>query len=106
MPGVSKATFIKGTRAVVKGSIRDGRDPFLRIVRVVAKGAHRFARRLDIGSASKSLVEGDFGCICVCVYGEALAGAQCKPGSDIDRVMAELQEIVAGALNIVGGDEA
>lgn len=106
IPGVRKATFIQGSRALVKGAIRDGRDPFLRIVRVVAKAAHRFARRLDIGSANKTVIEGtEFGHICVCVYGEALAGAQCDRGADLDRVMAELQEIVAGALHLVGGGE-
>jgi tetratricopeptide (TPR) repeat protein len=106
LAGVRKATFIKGSRALVKGAIRDGRDPFLRVVRVVAKAAHRFTRRLDIGSASKTVVDGDFGHICVCVYGDALAGAQCDRGADLERVMAELQEIVAGALYLVGGGEA
>ena len=105
LAGVRKATFIKGSRALVKGAIRDGKDPFLRVVRVVAKAAHRFARRLDIGSASKTVVEGDFGQICICVYGDALAGAQCDRGADLEAVMAELQEIVAGALHMVGGDE-
>jgi predicted regulator of Ras-like GTPase activity (Roadblock/LC7/MglB family) len=104
--GVRKATFIKGTRAVVKGSIRDGKDPFLRVVRVLAKAAHRFARRMDIGNASKTTIAGDFGHICICVYGEALAGAQCDPGTNLDNVMAELQEIVAGALHIIGEKEA
>ena len=93
-----KATYIRGSRALVKGAIRDGRDPFLRVVRVVAKAAHRFARRLDIGSASKSVVDGDFGHICVCVYGEVIAGVQCEAGTDLETVLAELQEIVAGSL--------
>ncbi|MBL8751522.1 MAG: tetratricopeptide repeat protein [Planctomycetes bacterium] len=106
IPGVRKATFIQGSRALVKGAIRDGRDPFLRVVRVVAKAAHRFTRRLDIGSANKTVLEGDFGRICICVYGEALAGAQCDANADLDRVLAELQEIVAGALHLVGGNEA
>ena len=101
LEGVEKATFIRGSKAMVKGAIRDGRDPFLRIVRVTAKAAHRFARRLDIGSASKTVVEGDFGRICICVYGEALAAAQCRANADIDRVLGELQEIVAGALHAV-----
>lgn len=103
--GVRKATFIQGSRALVKGAIRDGKDPFLRVVRVVAKAAHRFARRLDVGSANKTVLEGDFGHICICVYGEALAGAQCDRGADLERIMAELQEIVAGALHSVGGSE-
>jgi predicted regulator of Ras-like GTPase activity (Roadblock/LC7/MglB family) len=100
LPGVTKATFIRGSRALVKGAIRDGKDPFLRVARVVAKAAHRFARRLDIGTANKSVVEGPFGHICVCVYGEALAAAQCDDGADLATVMAELQEIVAGALHV------
>jgi tetratricopeptide (TPR) repeat protein len=96
--GVRKAAYIKGSRALVKGAIRDGKDPFLRVVRVVAKAAHRFARRLDIGSASKSVVDGPFGHICICVYGEVLAGVQCDAGTDLEVVLAELQEIVAGSL--------
>jgi hypothetical protein len=99
LPGVRKATFIRGSKALVKGAIRDGRDPFLRVVRVVAKAAHRFARRLDIGSANKTIVDGPFGHICTCVYGEALAAAQCDEGTDLVQVMSELQEIVAGALH-------
>lgn len=106
LPGVRKATYIKGSRALVKGAIRDGRDPFLRVVRVVAKAAHRFARRLDIGSANKSVVDGDFGHICVCVYGEVLAGVQCDRGTDLDAVLAELQEIVAGSLYSTGAHDA
>jgi predicted regulator of Ras-like GTPase activity (Roadblock/LC7/MglB family) len=100
--GVRKATFIRGSKALVKGAIRDGRDPFLRVVRVVAKAAHRFARRLDIGSANKTIVDGPFGHICICVYGEALAAAQCDEDTDLVRVMAELQEIVASALHTTG----
>lgn len=106
IPGVQKAAYIKGTRALVKGSIRNGRDPFLRIVRVVAKAAYRFGRRLDIGNACKNVVDGDFGHICVCVYGEVLAGVQCEAGTDVDLVLAELQEIVAGSLSSTrGGDQ-
>ncbi|MFK7742414.1 MAG: tetratricopeptide repeat protein [Planctomycetota bacterium] len=101
LKGVEKATFIRGSKAMVKGAIEDGKDPFLRVVRVTAKSAHRFARRLDIGNASKTIVEGAFGSICICVYGEALAAAQCAKGGEVDRVMTELQEIVAGALHAV-----
>jgi tetratricopeptide (TPR) repeat protein len=104
--GVVKATYIKGTRALVKGAIRDGRDPFLRVARVVAKTAHRFARRLDIGACSKTVVDGDFGHICVCVYGEVLAAVQCNRGTDLEHVLAELQEIVAGSLYATGVNEA
>ncbi len=101
--GVTKATFIHGSKAMVKGDISDGRDSFLRIVRVTAKAAYRFARRLDIGSASKTVVEGDFGRICICVFGEALAAAQCDDSCDVDMVQLELQGLVAGALHAVEG---
>lgn len=103
LAGVRKATFIRGSKALVKGAIRDGRDPFLRVVRVVAKAAHRFAKRLDIGSANKTVVDGPFGHVCICVYGEALAAVQCDEGTDLTQVMAELQEIVAGALHAAEG---
>jgi tetratricopeptide (TPR) repeat protein len=96
--GVTKAAFIRGSKALVKGDIRDGRDAFLRVARVVAKAAQRFSRRLDLGTANKTVVEGPFGVVCVCVYGDSLAVAQCVAGSDVDQVLVELQEIVAGAL--------
>lgn len=101
LPGVQKATFIRGSKAMVKGAIQDGKDPFLRVVRVTAKSAHRFARRLDIGNASKTIIEGPFGRICICVYGEALAAVQCDADCDLEQVMGELQEVVAGALHAV-----
>lgn len=106
MRGVRKATFIKGSKALVKGEIKDGRDPFLRIVRVIAKSAHRFARRLDIGNASKSIVDVDGGHVCVCVYGDVLAAVLCDRKTELDAVVAELQEIVAGALYAAEGSEA
>ncbi|MBM3975203.1 MAG: hypothetical protein FJ301_14005 [Planctomycetes bacterium] len=96
--GVAKAAFIRGSKALVKGDIRDGRDAFLRVARVVAKAGQRFSRRLDLGTANKTVVEGPFGVVCVCVYGDSLAAAQCKEGADVDRVLLELQEIVAGVL--------
>ena len=102
MPGVRKATYIKGTRALVKGEIRDGKDSFLRVVRVVAKAGHRFSRRLDIGSFKKGVLEGPFGTICICVFGEVLAAVQCDEECDIDQVLAELQEIVASSLYAMG----
>ncbi len=100
LPGVTKAAFIRGAKALVKGAIRDGKDSFLRASRVVARAAHRFARKVDIGSASKTIVEGPFGRICVCAYGDALAAALCDARADATQVMAELQEIVAGALAV------
>jgi hypothetical protein len=99
--GVVKATFIRGSKAMVKGEIADGRDPFLRVVRVTAKAAHRFARRVDLGNAAKTVLEGDFGRICVCVYGEALAAAQVTAQAESALVLEELQELVAGALHPV-----
>lgn len=99
--GVQKAAFIRGSKAVVKGEIKSARDPFLRIVRVTAKAAHRFARRLDIGNASKTVVEGKYGRICICVFGEVLAAALCDDACDVEQVLSELQELVAGALHAV-----
>lgn len=102
LPGVKKATYIKGSRALVKGEIRDGRDPFLRVVRVVAKAAQRFARRMDIGNANKNVLAGPFGQICICAYGEVVAAVQCDSKAQIDRVLADLQELVAGSLYMAG----
>ncbi len=102
LPGVRKATYIKGTRALVKGDIKDGKDPFLRVVRVVAKAGHRFSRRLDIGSLKKGVLQGPFGNVCLCVFGEVLAAVQCDAGSDVDQILAELQEIVASSLYAMG----
>ncbi len=101
LPGVVKATFIRGSKAMVKGEITDGRDPFLRVVRVTAKAAHRFARRVDLGNAAKTVLQGEFGHICVCVYGEALAAAQVSADAETGFVLEELQELVAGALHSV-----
>ncbi|MGE3174294.1 MAG: hypothetical protein AB7O97_16820 [Planctomycetota bacterium] len=102
MQGVRKATYIKGTRALVKGDIKDGKDPFLRTVRVVAKSSHRFSRRLDIGSFKKGVLQGPFGVICICCYGEVLAGVQCDATAPVDRILAELQELVASSLYAMG----
>jgi len=105
LPGVKKATYIKGSRALVKGEIRDGRDPFLRVVRVVAKAAQRFARRMDIGNANKNVLAGPFGQICICAYGEVVAAVQCDGKAQIDRVLADLQELVAGSLYMAGASD-
>lgn len=102
IPGVEKATCISNGRALVKGAIKDGRDPFLKVVRVVAKAAHRFSRRLDFGMAKKTVVEGPFGNICICIYGELLAAVQCTEQADVDQVLAMLQEIVADTLVATG----
>lgn len=105
-PGVRKATYIKGSRALVKGDIKDGRDSFLRVARVVAKASQRFARRLDIGNFSKGVLDAPFGHICICSYGEVVAAVQCDRGSAVDAVLAELQELVAGSLYMAGVTEA
>lgn len=102
--GVRKATYIKGNRALVKGDIRDGKDGFLRVVRVIAKSSQRFGRRLDIGNFTKGVVHGPFGNICICCYGEVVAAVQCDATTQTERVLAELQELVAGSLYSTGGD--
>lgn len=98
--GVRKAAYIRGSKALVKGEIRDGKDAFLRTVRVIAKSAQRAARKMDIGSFSKGVVEGSFGHICLCCYGEVTAAVLCDPGTDFERVLAELQDLVAGSLYV------
>ena len=102
LAGVRKATYIKGSRALVKGAIRDGKDSFLRVVRVVAKAAHRFARRIDIGNFNKGVIDGPFGHICICSYGEVVAAVQCDQGAATAEILAELQELVAGSLYMAG----
>jgi tetratricopeptide (TPR) repeat protein len=96
--GVLKAAYIRGTKALVKGDIRDGKDSFLRVVRVVARAAQRAARRMDIGNFNKGVVDGEFGHICMCSYGEVLAAALCDDPQVIDEVLNELQELVANSL--------
>ena len=102
LPGVRKAAYIKGTKALVKGEITDGRDGFLRVIRVVAKGSQRFSRRMDIGNFNKGVLDGEFGHVCICSYGEVVAGVLCDPGSQVDRVLTELQELVTGSLFATG----
>jgi tetratricopeptide (TPR) repeat protein len=106
LPGVRKAAYIKGTRALVKGDIRDGRDPFLKVARIVAKATQRFARRMDIGNCNKAIIDGAFGHVCVCSYGEVVAAVQCDLGVAVDRVMSDLQELVAGSLCLTGVSES
>lgn len=102
MEGVEKAAYIRGTRALVKGDIKDGKDPFLRTVRVIAKSGHRFSRRLDIGSFKRGVVQGPFGVLCICCYGEVLAAVQCTASAPTERILAELQEVVASSLYAMG----
>ncbi|MCC6670963.1 MAG: tetratricopeptide repeat protein [Planctomycetes bacterium] len=102
--GVRKAVYIRGPRALVKGDIRDGKDAFLRVVRVFAKSSQRVARRMELGSFSKGAMEGEFGRICVCSYGEEIAAVLCDPGTLTDRVLADLQDLVAlGLHSHIGG---
>lgn len=100
--GVIKACYIKGSKAMVKGEIRDGKDGFLRVVRVVAKAAQRVSRRMDIGNFSKAAIDGDFGHVCVCSFGDVVAAVQCEFGTPVERILADLQELVAGSLYITG----
>jgi tetratricopeptide (TPR) repeat protein len=100
--GVQKAACISDGKALVKGAIKDGRDPFLKVVRVIAKAAHRFSRRLDFGVVKKTVVDGPFGHLCICIYGELLAAVQCTHEADVDQVLAMLQEIVADTLVATG----
>ncbi|MBK8978675.1 MAG: hypothetical protein IPM29_22485 [Planctomycetes bacterium] len=97
-PGVRKATFIRGAKALVRGEIRDGRDPFLRVTRVVARAAQRAAKRMDVGNFSKGTVDGNFGRICVCSYGESIAALECTADTDVTALLDELQELVAQSL--------
>jgi hypothetical protein len=100
--GVRKATYIKGSRALVKGNISNAKDPFLRVVRVVAKASQTFGRRLDVGGFNKGLLNGRFGRMCICCYGEVLAAVQCDESAQVNQVLAELQDLVAGSLYSTG----
>jgi tetratricopeptide (TPR) repeat protein len=100
--GVRKAAYIRGAKALVKGDIRDGKDAFLRVSRVVAKAAQRSSRRMDMGNFSKAVVDGEFGHICLCSFGEVVAAVQCEARAPVDRVLDELQELVAGSLYLTG----
>ncbi|HLU40295.1 MAG TPA: tetratricopeptide repeat protein [Planctomycetota bacterium] len=96
--GVHKAAYIRGAKALVKGDIKDGRDAFLRVVRVVAKAAQRAARRMDIGNFSKGVMDGEFGHICVCCFGDVIAAVLCAAGTPTDQILTDLQELVASSL--------
>ena len=48
------------------------------------------------------VADGDFGHICICSYGEVLAAVLCDAGSQVDRILTELQELVAGSLYASG----
>lgn len=103
--GIVKAVYIVGAKALVRGDVRGGDDPFLRLVRVMARAAHRAARRMDIGNFNKGVVDGAFGRICLCSYGEALAAVQCDDQSSVELVLEQLQELVANSLVAGEGGE-
>ena len=102
IPGVTKAVYIVGAKALVRGDVSGGDDPFLRLVRVMSRAAHRAARRMDIGNFNKGVVDGSFGRICLCSFGDALAAVQCEALSSVEAVLEQLQELVASSL--VGND--
>jgi tetratricopeptide (TPR) repeat protein len=102
LDGVIKACYIKGSKAMVKGEIKDGKDVFMRVVRVVTKAARRVCRRMDVGTFSKGCIDGDFGHICLCSFGEVVAAVLCEHGTPVDRILADLQELVAGSLYMSG----
>ncbi len=102
LDGVIKACYIKGSKAMVKGEIKDGKDVFMRVVRVVTKAARRVCRRMDVGTFSKGCIDGDFGHICLCSFGEVVAAVLCEHGTPVDRILADLQELVAGSLYMTG----
>lgn len=101
MNGVLKAAYIRGSKALVKGEIRDGRDPFLKTVRVVAKASQRASRRMDLGNLNKGIVAGNFGYICICSLGDVCAAVQCEKGTRVERIVNDLQELVSGSLYAV-----
>ncbi|MEY2980076.1 MAG: hypothetical protein RL562_303 [Planctomycetota bacterium] len=103
LEGVRKAAYIRGSKALVRGDIRDSKDGFLRISRVVARAAQRAARRMDIGSFNKGVVDADGQRICLCSYGEVLAAVACAPNAPTDVILDELQELVAGSLAVGQG---
>lgn len=98
IPGVAKAAYIRGAKALIKGEIHSGKDPFLRLARVVAKAAQRTCRRMDLGNFSKGVVDGEFGHVCICTFGEVVAAVLCRPGTAVDRILGDLQELVAKSL--------
>ncbi len=100
--GVVKAAYIRGSKALVKGEIKDGRDPFLKTARVVAKASQRASRRMDLGHFSRGIIEGSFGQICICSSGDVCAAVQCEPGTHVERIVGDLQELVIGSLHAVG----
>jgi len=100
--GVTKACCIRGSSAIVKGGIHDGKDEFLRVVRVAAKAAQRVSRRMELGTFRQVAIAGDFGHICVCSSGDVVAAAQCDSGRLVDDVLTALQEVVTASAHAHG----
>lgn len=103
-PGVHKAAYIKGAKALVRGEIKDARDPFLRTVRVIARAAQRASRRMDIGNFNKGIVDGPFGHVLVCCLGDVTASVLVAKGARVDRILAQMQDMVAGSLFLAAND--
>ncbi|MDP6930366.1 MAG: hypothetical protein QF412_11755 [Planctomycetota bacterium] len=101
-PGVTKVAYIKGSKALVKGDIEGGGDAFLQVVRVLASSAQRTSRRLDMGDFSKGVLEGDFGQICVCRYGDVIAAVLCGRDNATDVIVNDLQGLLAASLYTAG----
>ena len=68
----------------------------------MAKASQRFSRRLDIGNFNKGVMDGRFGHICICSFGEVVAAVQCDKGAMVQRILGDLQELVAGSLYMAG----
>jgi hypothetical protein len=57
---------------------------------------------MDVGTFSKGCIDGDFGHICLCSFGDVVAAVLCEHGTPVDRILADLQELVAGSLYMTG----
>ena len=57
---------------------------------------------MDLGNFSKGVVDGDFGHVCVCTFGEVVAAVLCEPETPVEGVLGDLQELVAKSLYVAG----
>ena len=57
---------------------------------------------MEVGTFSKGCINGDFGHIVVCSFGEVVAAVLCEHGTSVEGMMADLQELVAGSLYMSG----
>ena len=53
---------------------------------------------MDIGNFSKGVMDGPFGHICVCCFGDVIAAVLCEEGAATDQILTDLQELVANSL--------